>query len=51
MKKAATGEPPMVIVDEQRAIEVHLLSDLTSGSEVLKLSAEEEYSRKRNRES
>lgn len=50
--KALKGELPMVVVDEQRAIEVHLLSDLPSGSEVLKLSTEDYFRRvKRNRES
>lgn len=43
--KALKGELPMVVVDEQCAIEVHLLSDLPSGSEVLKLSTEDYFRR------
>ena len=45
IEKAVEGELPMVVVDEQRAIEVHLLSDLPRGSEVLRLSTEEYFKR------
>ena len=48
--KALKGELPMVVVDEQRATEVHLLSDLPSGSEVLKLSTEEYFRRVHDKE-
>ena len=43
--KAADGEVPMVVVDEECAIEVHLLSDQHRGSEVLRLSTKEYFKR------
>ena len=45
IKKAVDGEVPMVVVDEERAIEVHLLSDQHRGSEVLRLSTKEYFRR------
>ena len=50
IEKAVEGELPMVVVDEQRAIEVHLLSDLPRGSEVLRMNTLKECLRKRNKE-
>ena len=45
IKEATEEELPVVVVDEQRAIEVHLKSGLTRGSQVLKLSTEEFFQR------